>query len=336
VAELLNQTSRRSFCSAVLFVIAVLTSMPGTGVISLHAQQSDTAAARATTGWKAFEEGRFDEASSLLEQAVQLAPRNADYVAALGEVEVKMGRQDAAIDNFKKAVLLKPSDPEFRLNLAELLQKKGNDQEALEILHGTPSPALADAWHFTRGFSLFRLGRLAPASEQFKLVLPKRQFTAPASFFLGNANYMQGQFAAAEPYLAKAVELGNVPGNKAYNVYTYDYGLVLFKLGKFADAAQQFKASIAQYDADPLPWMFLGRCEEALGNYSEAIAMLETSTQKDSSFQLADYELARLQQRHGDPNRAAELFKKLGTMKEEEVSKEQERAMKLKTAPRPE
>jgi tetratricopeptide (TPR) repeat protein len=329
VTRLFDLIRRRSLCSAVLSMGIAFSCMG-------YAQQANSAAERATSGWKAFEEGRLDEASSNLEQAVKLAPGNADYVAALAEVEAKSGQQDAAIRHFKKAVSLKPADSEFRLNLAGLLQKKEDDQAALEVLHGTPNPALADAWRFSRGFSLFRLGRLAPAAEQFELVESKPHFTAPASFFLGNIHYMQGQFAAAEPYLAKAVSLGNIAGNRAYNVYTYDYGLVLFKLEKFADAAQQFRASIAQYDADPLPYMFLGRCEEELGNYPEAIAMLETSTQKDPTFQLADYELARLQQRHGDPNRAAELFKKIGAMKEEEVSKEQERAMKLKTAPRPE
>jgi tetratricopeptide (TPR) repeat protein len=301
----------------------------------LHAQPN-SAAARAAAGWKAYEEGRLNDAKPLLEEAVRLAPSVVDYQAALAEVDSKLGQQDAAIKHFKRAILLKPSDTEFRLDLAEILQKKGNDQEALRVLEiEHPNPALSDALHFSRGFSLFRVGNFVPAADEFKRVVQKPQFRAPASFFLGNIEYSQGRFAEAEPYLSRAVELGNVNGNKAYNAYAYDYGLVLFKLGKFAEAGNQFKASIAHYDKDPLPWMFLGRCEEELGNYSAAIAMLETSIKIDPTFQLSTYELARLQQRHGDPNRAAELFKKIGAMKKEEVRKEQERAMKLKNAPRP-
>jgi tetratricopeptide (TPR) repeat protein len=179
------------------------------------------------------------------------------------------------------------------------------------------------------------MGSFKPAADEFKAVVQKPQFMASASFFLGNIAYTQSRFNEAEPYLAKAAELGNVEGNKAYNVYAYDYGLVLFKLGKFAEADHQFRVSIAQYDRDPLPWMFLGRCEEQLGNYSEAIAMLETSIKTDSTFQLSYYELARLQQRHGDPNRAAELFAKISEMKKEEVSKEEERATRMKTTSAP-
>ena len=302
----------------------------------LHAQQPNSAAAHAAAGWKAYEEGHLSEAKPLLEEAVRLSPEDADYHAALAEVDSKLGQQDAAIMHFKRAIVLKPSDTEFRLDLAQILQKRGNDQEALRVLDmAHPNPSLSGALHFSKGFSLFRLGNFVPATHEFMLVVKKPQFRAPASFFLGNIEYTQGRFVEAEPYLAAAVQLGNVEGNKAYNAYAYDYGLVLFKLGKFAEAGNQFRASIERYDKDPLPWMFLGRCEEEQGNYSEAIALLETSIKTDPTFQLSIYELARLQQRHGDPNRAAELFNKIGAMKKEEVRKEQERAMKLKNAPRP-
>jgi tetratricopeptide (TPR) repeat protein len=334
VTKPLGEKGRRNGKKAVDGVGALALGLLCACSLVVYAQQPESAAAHASAGWKAYEEGRFADASALLSKAVEQSPRNPDYVAALAEVDAKSGQPDAAIKLLKRAVLLKPTDSEFRLDLAQLLQKKERDQEAFEVLQGHPNPQLADPWHFSRGFSLFRLGRLAPASEEFKLVVEKPQFTAPASFFLGNIEYMEGRFEQAEPYLSTAVKLGNVDSNRAYNVYAYDYGLVLFKLGRFADAGEQFRASIAQYDADPLPWMFLGRCEEELGNYSEAIKMLETSTQKDSTFQLADYELARLQQRHGDPQRAAELFQKIGNMKEDEVNKEQERAMRLKSAPR--
>jgi tetratricopeptide (TPR) repeat protein len=328
--------SRYSSPLAVCYGIVILTGIfLGCG-FPLNAQHTDPGAAQAVDGWKAYEEGRLDDAEKLLEEAVRLSPTVADYQAALAEVDSKLGQQDTAIQHLKRAILLKPSDTEFRLDLAQILQKKGDDQEALRVLQiAHPNPELSDAWHFSRGFSLFRLGRFVAATNEFKLVVQKPQFRASASFFLGNIAYAQDRFEEAEPYLATAVELGNVEGNKAYNVYTYDYGLVLFKLGKFAEADRQFRDSIAHYDNDPLPWMFLGRCEEELGNYPEAITMLETSIKTDSTFQLSYYELARLQQKHGDPKRAAELFRMISEQKQEDVSREQERAMKLKTAPRP-
>jgi tetratricopeptide (TPR) repeat protein len=327
---------RYSSLLAGFFGIAYFAGILFSCTSPLQAQPSRPGAVQAAAGWKAYEEGRLQDAKALLEQAVEISPTVADYQAALAEVDSKLGQDDAAIRHFNKAIALKPLDTEFRLDLAQLLQRKGNDQAALHTLQmAHPTPELADLWHFTRGFSLFRLGNFGPAKDEFNAVAMKPQFMASASFFLGNIAYMQSRFDEAEPYLAKAVELGNVEGNKAYNVYAYDYGLVLFKLGKYAEADRQFRASIARFDRDPLPWMFLGRCEAQLGNYPEAIAMLETSIKTDSTFQLSYYELARLQQRHGDPNRAAELFAKIGELKKEEVNKEEERATRLKAAPAP-
>lgn len=266
--------------------IAILTGFLFFSISPLQAQQSRPGAAQAAAGWKAYEEGRLQDGKALLEEAVKLSPAVADYQAALAEVDSKLGQEDAAIQLFKRAIALNPLDTEFRLDLAQILQRKGNDQEALRILQiAHPAPDLTDLWHFTRGFSLFRLGSFGLSADEFKAVVQKPQFTATASFFLGNIAYSQSRIDEAEPYLAKAVELGNEGGNKAYNIYAY------------AEADHQFRVSIAQYDRDPLPWMFLGRCEEQLGNFPEAIAMLETSIKKDSTFQLSYYELARLQQR---------------------------------------
>ena len=314
-------------------LVGFLAAMFSFGSLVLNAQQLRSATALAAKGWAAFEAGRLSEAKDLLDEAVHLDPTVADYQAALAEVDAKMGDRKAAVEHFKKAVHLSPSNARFRLGLAEILQTENNDQEALRVLQtGHPGTGLYDVWHFTKGFSLFRAGRLTAAIEEFKAVAQRPGFEASASFFLGNIAYSQGEFDQAERYLAKAVELGDVKGNRAYNAYTYDYALVLMKLGRFADADKQFRASIERYDTDPLPWMFLGRCEEELGNYAVAIEMLEMSIQKNPGFQLSYYELARLQQRHGDPARAAELFRKIGTMKEEEIRTEENRAMKLRTA----
>jgi len=322
--------------SAIWRRITILAGALCSCVCPFCAQQPNEAGAQAAAGWKAYEEGRLQEAETLLDQAVKLSPSVADYQAALAEVESKMNHPKAAIQHLKRAIALNPLDTEFRLDLAQILQKEGHDQEALQALQiAHPNPELADLLHFTRGFSLFRMGNFRPARDEFKMLVENPQFKPSALFFLGNIAYSQGQFEEAEPYLSQAVKLGSVEGNRAYNVYAYDYGLVLYKLGRFAEAAGQFKQSIALYDRDPLPWMFLGRCEEQLGNYSEAITLLETSIKTDSTFQLSYYELARLQQRHGDPQRARELFEKIAVMKQQEIDKEEERATKLKSIPVP-
>lgn len=294
--------------------------------------ETGSAASLASAGWRAYEEGRFTEAKTLMQRAVGSSPRQPDYQAALAEIDWKLNDREAAIRHFEEAVRLRPSDSEVRFRLAQLYQSLNKDLDALRILRvAKAQQQLSGAWHFSRGFSLFRMGRFPPAHDEFKLLLQDPQLRAPANFFLGNIAYSQNQLGEAARYLVAAVQQGNSKENKAYNAYTYDYGLVLLKLGRFAEADREFRESIDRYAQDPLPWMFLGRCEQELGNYQAAIDALEHSIRLDPNFQLSYYELARLQQRHGDKLRAEALFQKISQMKMEEIKQEEDRAMKLRT-----
>lgn len=296
---------------------------------------ADTEAARkdAAAGWAAYESGQFQEAKALMLRAVTMNPKHADYQAALGAIELKTGERADAIRHLKTAIQLNPSDAEYRLRLASVYQAADDDRDALLVLRaGEVAGDLRPAWHFTRGFSLFRIGRFQAARNEFELLAADPGFIAPANFFLGNIAFSENRFQDAVQYFDQAVRSGDTPANTAYNAYTYNYGLALFRLGKYQEAEEQFRASVARYDRDPLPWMYIGRCEQELQNYKSAIDMLERSMQIDPNFGLAYYELARLQQKYGDPARAAQLFDAIGRMKQEEIAAEEKRAAKLKVA----
>ena len=303
----------------------------------LPAAVSPKAAERAAAGWTAYEGGRYAEARTLLQQAVRMDPAEPDYVAALGLAELKTGEREEGKRHLKRAILLKPGDEEFVLQLASAYQDDNDDLTALKVLQsGRAVTQQSAGLHFTRGFSLFRLGRLSLARQELEPLAADSQLAAPANFILGSIAFSENRLQEAATYFDVAVRLGNTDSNIAYNAYTYDYGLALFQLGRFADAETQFKASIARFNRDPLPWMFLGRCEQAQGNYREAIENMEHAVAIDPALSLAYYDLARLQQKYGDPHRAAELFEKVGKMKEDEIAVEQARAMRLKAgAPRP-
>lgn len=291
----------------------------------------DAATQNASAGWAAYEAGRFQEAKALMSYAAKMKPKHADYQAALGVIELKTGDQTDAIQHLKTAIRLKPSDAEYRLRLASVYQAANNDLGALQLLQAaTVNSGLSGTWHFTRGFSLFRIGRFEAAHKEFEPLVADPQFTAPANFFLGNIAFSENRFQDASRYFERAIQSGNTLANTAFNAYTYNYGLDLFRLGQYREAEEQFKASVARYDRDPLPWMFIGRCEQELGNYQAAIDMLEKSIQVGPNFSLAYYELARLQKKYGDPARAAKLFEMIGRMKQEEITAEERRAAKLK------
>jgi len=306
----------------------ILLSVVFLSIAAPAASQAQSAAEIAKRGWQAFTEGHPAEAQPLLAEAVRRDPKRPSYHIALAEVDWRLGDAKGAIHQWETALRLNPADEEVRSKLAQVYQALGRDLDVVRVLEA-PNPRdanLARVWRFSRGFSLFRLGRLAAAQREFQPLVSHPDFQAPANFFLGRIAYTQNHFEEALPFFADAVRLGDSPTNKEYSSYTYDYGLTLFKLGRFAEANAQFTLSTERYAREPLAWMMRGRCEEELRNYQGAIAAYEESIKVDPKFELSYYHLARLQQRYGDKQRAEELFKRLGELRQGELSDAQMRA----------
>ena len=333
----------RQFCPGVL--VGAILLAPG-----LWAATPTRADRLFASGWKAFEEGRLEDARSSLLEAARLDPGNPTFAMALGQCYLRLGETKLAIPQLNKAVTAMPGD--FALLTArEALVDRPIDEapvhlddlelllEELQELHGVvlllPPPApLLGAWNFTHGFSLFRLGRIDAAEKIFRALLNEDGMRAPANFFLGNCFFARNQFDQAVASYELAIVHGNVPDNKALNAYYYNDGLALFQLHRFEDAARAFRRSIERYSRDPLPWLFLGRCETELKHFPEAIQAYEAAIENGPEFRLAYYQLARLHSEHGDPKRAEALFRKTAELRQQQLEKEEELARRLKLGSR--
>ncbi len=283
--------------------------------------QTNSAADAAGRALQAIEQGRLSEAEALLEKAVQAEPGNPNYAYALGNVYLLSGKPKQAIPVLQKCLQITPGDWDARIALAQAYQKVDADAEAIRTLGTVPPPGHPAAlWRFTRAFSLYRLGDAAGAAPQFKQLLQNQEMQAPANFFLANCYSEMTRYEEALPYYEAAVEYGRGTGNKALNVYYYNYGLTLFKLGRYDKAREAFEKSAQRFADDPLPWYYLGRCEVQLGNFERARDAFDAAIEKNDSFSPAYYQLARLYAAHGDSAKAQELYGK--------VSKELHRQLK--------
>jgi tetratricopeptide (TPR) repeat protein len=141
--------------------------------------------------------------------------------------------------------------------------------------------------------------------------LENKEMQAPASFFLANCYSEMSKYEDALPYYEIAIKYGQGTNNKALNVYYYNYGLTLFRLGRYDKARDSFEKSAQRFADDPSPWYYIGRCETKLGDFERARAAFEISMAKDSSFGPAYYQLARLYAAHGDSAKAKELYGKM-------------------------
>ena len=283
--------------------------------------QTHKAADAASNALHAIEQGRLSDAEALLQEAVQADPGNANYAYALGNVYLLSGKPRQAIPVLQKCLRLTPGDWDARIALAQAYQKVDADAEAIRTLGTVPPPGHhAALWRFTRAFSLYRLGDAVGAAPLFKQLLENEKMRAPANFFLANCYSEMTKYEDALPYYETAIEYGRGTDNKALNVYYYNDGLTLFKLGRYDQARDAFEKSAQRFADDPLPWYYLGRCEVQLGSFERARDAFETAIEKNDSFSPAYYQLARLYAAHGDNAKAQELFAK--------VSKELHRQLK--------
>jgi tetratricopeptide (TPR) repeat protein len=221
--------------------------------------------------------------------------------------------------------------PDVRFALAQAHQTNDDDVKALQALSGEPPPdPLRAPWLFTRGFSLFRMGRYDAAESTFRSLLKYAEMQAPAQFFLANCAYARGMFAESLPLYDKAIAAGDSPSNRALNAYYHNRGLALYELRRFEEAAGSFRQSIERYPRDAMPYLLLARCLTELDRHKEAMESLEKAIQLEPGFRLAYYQLARLHQQYGDKQRGRELFQKVSELRGQELAKEEDMARRLK------
>ena len=312
-----------------LYAMSALTLLVVFQVSS--AGESRRAEELAALASKAFESGDLVEAESALLQALDIDPANPYFVTALGEVYRTQGKVDLAINQLEKALRVLPREFRIRYTLAQAYQSTDDDAKALEVLEGfQPADSLRGPWTFTQGFSLFRLGRLEAAESKFHDLIRNDLMQGPAIFFVANCHFARHQFAEALHYYEKAIAVGNVPENRLLNVYWYNYGLAFYHLGQFRRCAGAFRKSIQLHPHDPLPWLFLGRCEAESGNFKESINAFETLIKGDPDFSPAYFQLARLHVEYGDKERAKELFQKVADLKKREVQRQEQLSYQLK------
>jgi cytochrome c-type biogenesis protein CcmH len=96
--------------------------------------------------------GRFREAEQAFRRAVELAPRNADYAAYLGEVLLILGGDrppPEASTLFRRAIAIQPGNPQARYYLATIKDVNGDHRGALDdllaLLRDAPAGAAWEA-----------------------------------------------------------------------------------------------------------------------------------------------------------------------------------------------
>lgn len=100
-------------------------------------------------GVLAHENGRSQEALSLIERSIELSPGQADWHCNLGVVRQALDDVDGAVDAYQRAVELQPTHPNAYSNMGVLFRATGHLPEAEEAYRRAIelNPEHADAHH---------------------------------------------------------------------------------------------------------------------------------------------------------------------------------------------
>ena len=202
------------------------------------------------------DEGRFDEAVSLLHDALKRSPHDPVIYSDLGTLCLTTDRVESAVDCFSRALGLNPDFAVAHYNLGAARERQGRPAEAVASLRR----AIALAPDMGRAYS--RLGNLLQA---------------------------QGDEAGARDCFRRAGELLPDAGER-----DLEKAKLLLSEGRAAEAEPHLRSAIASDPGNSLAHAVLGDLLGQMGRFDEAIATLRKATELDPGRVGAWHNLATL------------------------------------------
>ena len=218
------------------------------------------------------DKGRFDDAITALNKALQLKPDFPEALYNLGNVLAHKPQFDEAIAAYHKALQLKPDFPQALSNLGSALFRKGQFDEAIAAYH--------------------KALRLKPHDPQ-------------ALTNLGSALYRQVRFEEGSGAINKALQLK--PDNpEALN----NLGSALARKDRFDEAIAAFHKALQLKPDFPQALNNLGSALARKDRFDEAIAALNKAVQLEPDNPSLYYNLGRILRKAGKEEEARRAFAK--------------------------
>ena len=194
----------------------------------------------ALLGARAAEEGEFDRAASLVEQALEKNPNHSDAENTMGNLLRKRGEIAGAIEHYEKAVEISPQNTTARGNLAWLLLKRDPERSAEEFEKAIPLQPFNTRLHHGYGIALTMLGRRDEAIEEFVEALKCNPKNLPVYEHLGRTFHALREFPRAAEVFETGLKIdpANLP-------LLDSLALTLRRLGRPEEALERYRAGLA-------------------------------------------------------------------------------------------
>jgi tetratricopeptide (TPR) repeat protein len=234
--------------------------------------------------------GRAQEAIAHFERAVQLKPEDADAENSLGVALADVGRWQEAIPHYQRALQLKPDYADVEYNLGLALARAGRVQEAIAHLERAVQlkPADAEAEN-NLGLALVRVGKGQEAIAHFMRAVQLNPADAKIENNLASALAGVGRVQEAIAHFERAVQLKPDYADAEYNL-----GLALAGADRVQEAIPHFERAVQLKPDDAEAENSLGSALARVGRVQEATAHYERALQRKPDSTEARDNLAKI------------------------------------------
>jgi tetratricopeptide (TPR) repeat protein len=258
-------------------------------VLRLLEQHPDFAPAIKLKGMLLEEAGHDAEAAAAYQQALNLAPNDADLLLKTGIYELAAGQKEEAIKLLEHCIRILPGDGDAQYYLAQAYHLSGQDDLALRAIRASikSEPDNTSVWQ-KYGELLCSTG---DCEAGLKWLLKARHSDAALpriDYDIAATNYKLMDFSGAVQYATRAVESQPNDLNALQLLASSDV-----KLAKWEDAKSVFERVLAFKADDVDALLGLGQSELELKNYPAAVEKLQSVLQLDPSRLLAHFYLSR-------------------------------------------
>lgn len=258
-------------------------------VLRLLEQHPDFAPAIKLKGTLLEQAGHTAEAEAAYEEALKLAPNDADLLLKTGIYKLAAGQKEEAIKLLQRCIRILPGDGDAQYYLAQAYHLNGQDELALRAIRLSlkAEPDNVSVWQ-KYGELLCGTGD-CEAGLRWLLQAQRSDATLPRiDYDIAATDYKLMDLAGAAQFAARAV--ASEPNDVAalQLLATADV-----KLARWQEARNAF-ARILTFKTDDVESLLgLGQCELELKNYPAAVDKLQSVLRLDPTRLLAHFYLSR-------------------------------------------
>jgi len=253
--------------------------------------------------------GEYPQALVHAQKALDLNPTDVATITLAGDLYALIGKDDLAVENYRKVLEMEPENQRIRLLLTTILVR---DRQLLEALHHldtliAQNPDLVVA-HYYRGRINLEMNHYAEAEKAFGEALRINEALEPALFDMATLYQMTGREKDAVSTYEKLLKHypDNIPARERLVILYQKLGLQEKSDDQVKEIKKHSKPGEPERQALGLIYLRQGRIDDSIAE----LELIVNAWPKDDK---SRYYLATAYEEKGDPKKALEQFKQIGS-----------------------